>query len=66
MTFDDLSPEQMQKAKSCKTPEEVLALAREEGYELSSEELDGIAGGSWTDCGEYNPDKYKREKFKGR
>ena len=27
------------------TPEQILAAAREEGYELSDEELDGIAGG---------------------
>ena len=27
------------------TPEQILAAAREEGYELSDEELDGIVGG---------------------
>lgn len=39
----------MEKAKSCKTPEDMLALAKEEGYQLSDEELEGIAGGVW-DC----------------
>ena len=34
------------------TPEQILAAAREEGYELADEELDGIAGG-----GEWRNDK---------
>ena len=29
--------------KACKTPEEVLALAKEEGYELSDQELESVA-----------------------
>ena len=45
MNFDDLTPEQKEKAKACKTPEEILALAREEGYELSDEELEAVSGG---------------------
>ena len=45
MNFDDLTDEQKAKAQSCKTPEDILALAREEGYELSDAELDGVAGG---------------------
>lgn len=36
MNFDDLqNPELQEKVKACKTPEEVLALAKEEGYELT-------------------------------
>ena len=51
MEFNDLTPEQKERAKACKTPEEILALAKEEGYELSDEELDGVSGG-WcsSDC----------------
>ena len=47
MNIDDmnLSPELREKAKACKTPEEVLALAKAEGYKLSEEELGAIAGG---------------------
>ena len=45
MNFEDLTPEQQEKAKACKTPEDILALAREEGYELSEEELAGISVG---------------------
>ena len=47
MKFEDLTPEQMDKARACKTPEDILALAKEEGYELTDDELEGISGGSW-------------------
>ena len=53
MEFKDLSEEQKRRARACSTPEEMLALAREEGYELSDQELEGVAGGSWScpdDC----------------
>ena len=46
MNFEDLTPEQMEKAKACKTPEVLLALAKEEGYELSDEDLNALSGGS--------------------
>lgn len=45
MNYEDLTPEQMEKAKACKTPEELLALAKEEGYELSEEDLNAVSGG---------------------
>lgn len=45
MQFDELSPELQEKAKACTTPQEVLALAEEEGIALSDAELDEIAGG---------------------
>ena len=32
MGFRDLSPELREKAMVCKTPEEILALAKKEGY----------------------------------
>ena len=52
MDFKDLSPELREKARACSTPEELLELAREEGYELSDEELQSVAGGrvSWSLC----------------
>ena len=55
MNFEDLSSEMKEKVKECKTPEEVLALAQESGYELSDEELASISGG-WGDpnCTEHN------------
>lgn len=50
MKIEDLTPEQQKKAKACKTPEEILALAKEEGYELSDVELKQISGGDgWED-----------------
>ena len=41
----DLTPEQLEKAKACKSGEELSAMAKELGYELSDEELDAISGG---------------------
>ena len=49
MKFEDLTPEQMEKARACKTPEDIVALAKEEGYELSDEELKSISGSVDTD-----------------
>ena len=58
MNFDELkNPELQEKLKSAKTPEEMLALAREEGFELTDEELEGISGGwntCWTDFDPYD------------
>lgn len=45
MKFEDLTPELQAKAAACQTDEELLALAKDEGYELSVEELEGISGG---------------------
>lgn len=50
MNFEDLkNPELQEKLKSAKTPEDLLAIAKEEGFELTDVELEGIAGGF--DCG---------------
>lgn len=48
MTQIQLTPELQAKVKNCKTPEELLTLAREEGYELSDEELEAVNVGSWS------------------
>lgn len=45
MGFEDLSPEFLEKAKTCKSAEELAELAKSIGIELSSEELTAIAGG---------------------
>ena len=50
MDFENLTPEQMEKAKACKTPEDILAFAREEGYSLSDAELETVSGGGFWDC----------------
>ena len=44
----DLSPELREKAMACKTPEEMLALAKKEGYKLSDTEMEAISGGGWS------------------
>ena len=50
MKFEDLTKEQQEKAKACKTPEEIFALAKEVGYELSEDEIEAISGGEgWED-----------------
>ena len=50
MNFEDLTPEQKERALKAKTPEEIIALAQEEGYELSDEELENVSGGAmWGD-----------------
>ena len=45
MKLDDLSPELREKAQACQTTEDALTLAKEAGYELADDELEGIAGG---------------------
>ena len=45
MDFKDISPELREKAKACKTPEELLALAKQEGYNLSDEDMEVVSGG---------------------
>ena len=57
--FDSLTDEQKEKAQACKTNEELIALAAQEGIELPDEALDAVAGGGRTDppinVGEQNP-----------
>ena len=45
MEFDELSEDLKERAEACKTPEEVLALAKDEGIVLSDEDLELVAGG---------------------
>lgn len=59
MNFSDLTPEQQKKAKACNTPEEMLELAKEEGLELTDEQLEAVAGG-WDECDAYTGDKQGR------
>lgn len=60
MKYKDISPELKEKTLACKTPEEVLTLAKNAGYKLSDDELRAISGGGfWSDgegCYDYNSD----------
>ena len=40
-----LSEEQVAKVKACKNQEELLKLAKEEGVELTSEQMEAVSGG---------------------
>lgn len=44
-----LTEEQIAKIKNCKSTDDVLALAKQEGIELSDEQLEAVSGGCSTD-----------------
>ncbi len=50
VSFRDLTPEQMEKAKACKNANELVELATAEGVELTDEQLEAVAGGAWYNC----------------
>ena len=43
--LNGLTPEQIEKAKACKSTDELLKLAKEDGVELNEEQLQAISGG---------------------
>ena len=48
-----LTEAQIQKAMACSSVEELMKVAKEEGYELTDDELEAVAGGNWAcdyDC----------------
>ena len=55
MNFNGLTPEQIERAKSCASADELASLAKEEGLELTDEQLEAIAGGDWDSpiCGDF-------------
>ena len=44
--LEGLTEEQIAKIKACKNNEEVLKLAKQEGVELSDEQLEAVSGGN--------------------
>ena len=60
MNYENLSPEQRERARACESPEELAALAEEEGLELSDEMLKGVAGGGFDplNCKRYHCLRY--------
>ena len=61
-----LSEEQIKKVEACKSPEEILNLAKAEGVELNEEQLEAVSGGgcniSTDKCPECGSKKVKRVK----
>lgn len=55
MNYEDLTEGQKAKLRGCETPEELAALAREEGVELTDEQLEGVSGGWGGGCSDYTP-----------
>ena len=52
-----LTDEQKNKAEAAQSPEELLALAKETGYELTLDQPENVAVGKWyNDCDKYSPD----------
>lgn len=48
--FKDLTPELRERVRNTKSPEELVKLAKEEGYELTDEQIENISGGAnWTE-----------------
>ena len=45
-----LTPEQVEKASKCKSAKELLALAKQEGVELTEEQLKSVNGGACVDA----------------
>ena len=60
--YETLTDEQKEKAKKCKTTDELMAFVAKEGFELPDEVLDTVAGGEplfdacrdKEGCGDYN------------
>ena len=44
--FSTLTDEQKRKVEAAKTPEELLALAKESGYELTLDDINKVSGGA--------------------
>ena len=43
--YDNLSDEAKKRVREAETPKEIMALAKEEGIELTEEQLNSVAGG---------------------
>lgn len=53
-SYGSLSEGVKAKRHGCETPEEILALAQEEGYELTDDQLEGVSGGWGSKCEGHN------------
>ena len=53
--LNTLTDEQKKKVEAAKSPEELLAIAKEYGHELTPEQLEAISGGSFWCLSECDP-----------
>ena len=44
--FRGLTADQLSKVRACKNPDEILSLAKDEGVDLTDEQLEAINGGA--------------------
>ena len=61
-----LTEEQIEKVKACKNNDELLALAKKEGIELSEEQLAAVSGGICTSTPTFKCPKCGSSKIKTR
>lgn len=55
MKHDRITDAQRKELEQCKTPEDILVLAKEQGYDLTDEDLRTISAGSWNPVKEVLP-----------
>ena len=64
-----LTEEQIAKVKACKNQEEVLKVAKEEGIELTDEQLEAVSGGvctaSMPKCPRCGSNEFVTEEYSG-
>ena len=54
--LNTLTDEQKKKVEAVQSPEELLSLAKEAGYELTPDQLENVAGGGlWIKCPDHDP-----------
>lgn len=64
--LNGLTEEQIAKVKACKNSEELLALAKDEGVELTDEQLAAVSGGVCTSTPDFKCPKCNSSKIKTR
>lgn len=61
--LEGLTDEQISKIRACKTQDEFLALAKQEGVELSAEQLSAVSGGACSSSEDDKKDKDGNRKI---
>lgn len=45
--LEELTDEQRERARALKTPEEIVAFAKEQGIDITDDQLEAVSGGAW-------------------